>query len=110
MKLLLDQNLSWRLLQETESAFPGSGHVRLLSMETASDSAIWSFAQEQGYAILTKDADFVELAALYGPPPKVIWLNLGNVSNAIVRSKLLAHTEAIHAFLADAEDGVLEIE
>ena len=110
MKLLLDQNLSRRLLLELDGPFPGSGHVQLLGMETESDGALWTFAKANGYAIVTKDADFVELSALYGHPPKVVWLNLGNVSNGIVGAKLMGNAEAIRAFMNSAEDGVLEIE
>ncbi|OHC62091.1 MAG: hypothetical protein A2045_07110 [Rhodocyclales bacterium GWA2_65_20] len=50
------------------------------------------------------------LTPLYGHPPKVVWLNLGNVSNAVVAAKLLENAETIRAFLKGAEDGVLEIE
>ena len=110
MKLLLDQNLSWRLLQEINASFPGSAQIRLLGMETATDAALWTFARNEGYTIVTKDSDFVELSTLYGPPPKVIWLKLGNVSSNLVRSKLSEHAETIKEFLSDVEDGVLEIE
>ncbi len=110
MKLLLDQNLSRRLLPALEPLFPGSSQVQLLGMETAMDRDLWSFAMANGYAIVTKDSDFVEMSALYGLPPKVVWLNLGNVSNSVVGAILLAHTEAIHAFLDNADDGVLELE
>ena len=76
----------------------------------ATDIDIWSHAKTDGYAIVTKDSEFVELSALHGQPPKIVWLNLGNVSNAVVTDKLLAHTQTILEFLASAEDGVLEIE
>ena len=110
MKLLLDQNLSQRLLPSLEPAFPGSRQVRSLDLEAAADFEIWSFAQAQDFAIVTKDSDFVELSALYGPPPKIVWLNLGNVSNNVVMAKLVDHVDTILAFLANPVDGVLEIE
>jgi predicted nuclease of predicted toxin-antitoxin system len=110
VKLLLDQNLSRRLVPVLESEFPGSSQVQLLGMATDPDSALWSFAKANGYTIATKDSDFVELSALYGHPPKIIWLNLGNVSNTVVRTKLLGNVEAIRAFLESDADGVMEIE
>lgn len=110
MKLLLDQNLSRRLVPELAVAFPGTSQVQLLGMETETDKALWSFAKAAGYAIVTKDSDFVELSALYGHPPKVIWLNLGNVANSVVSVKLLSSADAIHQFLRSIDDGVLEIE
>lgn len=110
MKLLLDQNLSRRLLPGLAPLFPGTNQVQLLGMETETDSALWQFAKANGFAIVTKDSDFVEMSALYGQPPKVIWLNLGNVANTVVSAKLLEHADTIRAFLDSPDDGVLEIE
>lgn len=110
MKLLLDQNLSRRLLPDLEAEFPGSAQVQLLGLDTATDLVLWEFAKAQGYAIVTKDVDFLELTLLRGFPPKVVWLNCGNMSNAALRERLLSRASQIRAFLASADEGVLEIE
>ncbi len=109
MKLLLDQNLSRRLLPDLTQVFPESTQVALLGLDHAEDIEIWRVAQERGFTIVTKDADFVELALVLGTPPKVVWLNLGNVANAVMRQILLAHAEDIRNF-AESPEGVLEIE
>jgi predicted nuclease of predicted toxin-antitoxin system len=57
VKLLLDQNLSYRLLAKLEDVFPGSSQIHRLGMEHADDSSIWKAAQEHGFAIVTKDSD-----------------------------------------------------
>ncbi len=110
MKLLLDQNLSRRLLPDLIKYFPASTQVQLASLDRADDADIWSHAKQHGFVIVTKDADFAELALLRGYPPKVIWLNCGNVSNAVVRRTLLDNAETIQHFIASVENGVLEIE
>ncbi len=110
MKLLLDQNLSGRLLPALEVTFPGSKQVQLLGMQADDDSTIWAYAKAEGFAIVTKDSDFVEMSAVRGMPPKIIWLNLGNVSNTVVRNKLMEHQFAILSFLENSEDAVFEIE
>lgn len=51
MNLLLDQNLSRRLVPVLEPAYPGTSQVVLLGMERASDREIWQFAREQGFLI-----------------------------------------------------------
>ena len=79
-------------------------------LERVGDADIWAYAKQHGFTIVTKDADFAELALLRGYPPKVIWLNCGNVSNATVRRKLLDNAETIQRFIASVENGVLEIE
>ena len=78
MKLLFDQNLSFRLCQQLIDVFPGSRQVRLAGLETARDIEIWQYAAANGFALVTLDSGFAEMAALYGPPPKVIWLRCGN--------------------------------
>lgn len=60
--------------------FPSSLHVRDLGMERAGDVAIWEFARDNDYTIVSKDSDFHQRSFLYGRPPKVVWVRLGNVS------------------------------
>lgn len=110
MKLLLDQNLSRRMLPSLEPLFPGSSQVALLGLAEAGDGAIWDFAEREGYTIVTKDTDFVELSLLRGFPPKVVLVSLGNVPNAAILSRLCAEAGALHDFIANRTEGVLEIE
>ena len=53
MKLLLDENLSRRLVPFLQHDFPGTSQVVLLGMESASDKAVWERARADGYIILT---------------------------------------------------------
>ena len=78
MKLLFDQNLSHRLCALLADAFPGSEQVRRAALDRATDDAIWAFAARESFTIVTLDADFSDIAALRGAPPKVIWLGCGN--------------------------------
>lgn len=111
MKLLLDQNLSRRLLAELSAWIPDSTHVAAIDLDRAGDAEIWAYAKWHGYAILTKDADFLELSLLRGAPPKVVWINCGNISNQALLDLLKSHAEDIREFLeSTAEHGVLEIE
>ncbi len=47
-------------------------------MRGAADTVIWNYARENGYTIVSKDNDFRQRAFLDGPPPKVVWLSVGN--------------------------------
>jgi len=67
MKLLLDQNLSRRMLPLLTAWFPGSSL-------------------------------------------KVILINMGNVTNAAIVSRLCAETETLQDFLVNGSEGMLEIE
>jgi predicted nuclease of predicted toxin-antitoxin system len=80
VRLLLDQNLSPRLVRLLSDLFPGCAHVSSLGMGRASDTEIWNLAREQGYTIVSKDSDFHQRSFVLGPPPRFIWLRIGNCS------------------------------
>ncbi len=109
MKLLLDQNLSFKLCTHLTDLFPGSTQVRLAGLAEASDRAVWNFAQANGFTLVSLDSDFAELAALLGPPPKLIWLRCGNQPTAVIGGMLRSRMDAITAFELDAAAACLEI-
>lgn len=101
MKLLFDQNLSHRLVGQLAAEFPGSAHVRDAGLTTSPDPTVWSHASAGGFVIVSKDTDFQQRALLYGHPPKVIWVRLGNCSTAAVAALLRSRLPDILAFDAD---------
>jgi len=109
VKLLLDQNLSPRLIPRLQKQFPDSGHVREFGLSTATDDQIWTFAQQNRFVILTKDADFNERSEVLGAPPKVIWLRVGNCSVTDIDRILHKHHMLIAQFVADVESRLLTI-
>ena len=76
---------------------------------SGSDRAIWQYARDHGLAIVTKDEDFQRFSILYGSPPKVIWIRLGNCSTADITRLLRERCEAIARFLADEEAAFLAL-
>jgi len=75
LKLLFDANLSPKLVRRVGELFPGSAHVFDSGMASFTpDEEIWAYARENGFAIVTADADFVELLERRGSPPKVVRL------------------------------------
>ena len=105
--LLLDQNLSPRILAALQAAYPGSAHVRDFGMQSASDREIWELAKGKGFAVATKDSDFHQMSFLHGPPPKVVWLRLGNCSSDQILVALLARGERVRQFRADEDAALL---
>jgi predicted nuclease of predicted toxin-antitoxin system len=100
MKLLFDQNLSFKLCRQLFDVFPGSNQVRLLGLAEANDREIWHHAKTNDFVIVSQDADFADMATLYGPPPKVIWLRCGNQPTEAIETRLRDHAEAIAAFVS----------
>lgn len=103
MKLLFDQNLSRRLVSLLANEFPDSIHVTDVGLDSASDREIWGYAAEHGFIIASKDSDFRQLAFLYGPPPKSVWLRMGNVTTQEILAVLRNRREDIARF-EDADE------
>jgi predicted nuclease of predicted toxin-antitoxin system len=109
MKLLFDQNLSHRLVGQLAAEFPGSAHVRDLGLATAADPDVWAYAAANGFVIVSKDTDFQQRVLLYGHPPKVIWVRLGNCTTAAVAGLLRSRLTDIQAFEADPDASFLAL-
>jgi predicted nuclease of predicted toxin-antitoxin system len=110
MKLLLDENLSRRLVPFLQEDYPGTSQVVLEGLEQATDREIWQYAKEQGFVLLTKDKDYRELSALLGAPPQVILLTMGNSEKARLLTVLTTRREQIRELLADSAVGCVEVE
>ena len=109
MSLLFDQNLSRRLPALLASEFPGSEQVLGAGLATADDRTVWAYAAAHGLAVVSKDVDFARLSAALGPPPKVIWLQIGNGPTRDVVDLLRARAADAQAFLAHPAAAVLEL-
>ena len=97
------------MLESLIPIFPGSSHVRLHGLQTASDAEIWDFAAEQDFVVVSRDVDFFERSLLTGPAPKVLWLNCGNSSTAFVLDLLLQSAGEIKKLGDDRELSCLEL-
>ena len=62
--------------------------VRRLGYRDATDEAIFAAARGADAVVMTKDRDFLNLLDAQGPPPRVIWITMGNTSNARMRAVL----------------------
>ncbi|MCU0841361.1 MAG: DUF5615 family PIN-like protein, partial [Thiobacillaceae bacterium] len=70
------------LAERLQDLFPDASHVEHIGLGSADDERVWHAACAGDYAIVTKDADFQDLATLRGVPPKVIWIRRGNCTTA----------------------------
>lgn len=110
MKLLFDENLSLRLVDTLASVFPESAHIETLGMRGETDKYIWDYACDSGFVIVSKDNDFRQRAFLYGPPPKVIWLSVGNADTVTIAGLLQRDKARILKFSEDPDSGLLVLE
>jgi len=110
MKLLIDDNISWRLGKCLQDVFPGSIHVSRCGLPTpAGDWAIHDFAKRNDYILLTQDDDFEVISLLRGVPPKVILLRTGNMRVRDMEQILRGGLDEIFEFLREEDKCVLHI-
>lgn len=110
MKLLLDENISLRLVKFLQKDFPGSSHISFLNMQGYTDTQIWELAKQEHYIIVSKDNDFRQRSFLLGFPPKVIWLSIGNGGLNPIKDLLLNNIAVIERFYHDLNEGLLVLE
>ena len=109
MRLLLYENLSPKLKKFLSDVYPGTTHVRDVGLHAAQYEDVWRYAAEQGLTIVSKDSDFRQRSFLFGHPPKVVWIRLGNCSTADVEALLRAHHENLITFDQDAQGSFLAL-
>jgi predicted nuclease of predicted toxin-antitoxin system len=109
MKLLLDHNLSPKLVDGLKDRFPGTLHVRQVRLNQASDLEVWEFARAGDFILVSKDSDFSDLMVLRGHPPKLVWLRVGNCKTSFIEAVLHRHSEDIEALVRDEGLGLLSL-
>ena len=64
MKLLLDENLSDRIVHRITDLYPSSEHAKTLLLTNTDDSVIWEYAKANDFVIVSKDSDFHQRSLL----------------------------------------------
>jgi predicted nuclease of predicted toxin-antitoxin system len=111
LKLLFDDNLSWRLERLLDEAYPDCKHVRSINELPipASDLEIWEFALINDYIIVTNDDDFSKLAVVNQRCPKIIIFRVGNKKTSEIAEILRTKKDEIDIFYRNKEHILFEI-
>ncbi len=111
MKLLLDANISWRLVTILKEYFGEYFHVdNIPELEVpAKDYIIWQYAKENNCIIITRDDDFSNLINVNGFPPKIVLLKTRNNSKKYTEDLLIRSKQEIYELQMSEEYGLLEI-
>lgn len=110
MKLLIDENISWRILKPLHKFYPDTIHVnRTNIVQPSKDTLIWEYAKKNNFIIVTNDEDFIDLLTLKGFPPKIILFKTGNQSTEYLIQKLVAYKQAIIELENQNVYGLIEI-
>lgn len=107
MKLLLDENLSDRIIYKIIDLYPDSQHVKTLELLNTDDALIWEFAKFNSFVIVSKDSDFHQRSLLYGHPPKFIYLRIGNSPTSKITAILRDNFSIITEFYNSETESIL---
>ncbi len=107
MKLLLDENLSDRIIDKIIDLYPDSQHVKTLGLINTDDAIIWEFAKMNSFVIISKDSDFHQRSLLYGHPPKFIYLRIGNSPTSKIVQILRDNLDTITQFDSSDMESIL---
>jgi predicted nuclease of predicted toxin-antitoxin system len=107
VKRLFDENLSPRLISLLAVEFPFCAHIETLGMRGTTDASIWDYAKKHGFAIVSKDNDFRQRAFVYGAPPQVIWLSIGNAGTWYIAELLHSRLARMQSCIQDTNDAML---
>jgi predicted nuclease of predicted toxin-antitoxin system len=96
MKFLVDAQLPRRLVARLREA----GHEALHTLDLplgnrTPDSIINELSLNEGYVVVTKDADFVNSFLLHRRPHKLLLISTGNARNSELESLFVSHLESI---------------
>jgi predicted nuclease of predicted toxin-antitoxin system len=108
MKLLIDENISHRILKLVNDNFPRSKHATAIR-KRITDLEIWNYAKENGFVIVTYDEDFHEWQQLRGYLPRIVWLRIGNTSTKRIAQVLNSNKGKIKEMITRKNIGMLEI-
>ncbi|MDX1939476.1 MAG: DUF5615 family PIN-like protein [Saprospiraceae bacterium] len=110
VKLLIDANLSYRLVKKLAGEFSDCLHVSKTGLSIpANDNDIWDWAKQNNYIIVTNDEDYYNLTVYFGFPPKVVLLRMGNQSTNFIAEVLKRHKSHIEQMTNSSDYGILEI-
>jgi predicted nuclease of predicted toxin-antitoxin system len=102
VRIVIDQQLppvlaTWLRLQGLDAT-----HVRDLGLRDRPDHDIWREALRDGSVVLSRDADFANFAR-QDAKGRLVWLRIGNCSNAILIQTFERHWPTILARIKGGE-------
>jgi predicted nuclease of predicted toxin-antitoxin system len=99
MRLLFDQNISFRITKKLQGYFADCKHVSDCGLKDCEDIDIWEYAKKNNFAIVTFDSDFYEISMINGHPPKILWIRSGNLTTSQIAQMMIQNHGSIVSFL-----------
>ena len=88
----------WLAAQGTDAV-----HVLDLSLDSASDTAIWTRALAEARIVVSKDEDFFHLANRFGDTGCLLWVRMGNCRTAVLLARFAAEWPVLQQSFASGQ-------
>ncbi len=108
MKFLVDNQLPVTLASFFQDKGFESKHVIELGLDSANDHAIWNFASEEDWIVVSKDEDFLHIAKSKPGTAQLIWVRIGNCRSRALLSAFEKLWKTLELALKAGED-IIEI-
>jgi predicted nuclease of predicted toxin-antitoxin system len=100
VRILLDQNLSPKLIRKLADIISGLESVYDHNLVNAPDPFIFDWARKEKFAaVVSTDRDFVHLVERLGPPPKIVRIERCDFPAKVIEELLRREALRIHAFV-----------
>jgi predicted nuclease of predicted toxin-antitoxin system len=109
MKLLIDQNISNRMVNSISDIFPGSKHVLGLSLNDASDTELWEYALENDFALISTEEQMFDRNIVSEKCPKIIYVKGELMNTTKLEWALRVNEEIIHEFMDEGSTWCLQL-
>jgi predicted nuclease of predicted toxin-antitoxin system len=110
---LRDQSTHERGLDQKRHDPPYGAKARLSILRQllreADDFVVWEWAKKHEFTIVSKDTDFHQRAIVFGHPPKIIWLRVGNCETSLITNLLRSRYQVIREFIESETESLLDI-
>ncbi|MEX0780937.1 MAG: DUF5615 family PIN-like protein [Balneolales bacterium] len=108
MKFLIDVQLPPNLCKWVEEKKDHARHaIDIQNGLTLSDVELWQIAVDQKEIIITKDSDFLDRYLLFGSPPRILYISVGNCSNKKLFEILDVHWNTIYSLFKNGSEVIL---
>ncbi len=108
MRFLVDNQLPLQLARHLVERRHEASHVTEVGLDEAPDQAVWSWAGQRSFVVISKDEDFLFLANRPNDAGRLVWVRLGNCRKATL---LAAFDQTLTTIVAafDAGQRVVEL-
>ena len=109
MKLLIDQNISKRIIDSINDTFSDSIHVNSIADTTNTDNELWDYAIKNNFILVTTDSDFFNHCIVSEQSPKIILVQGEVITSNKMEWALRVNQVAIEQFIAEDPANCLTI-